>query len=200
MFLLFVLVFVYVFSCLPLHSLCDVLFVVDFNVDYPPWCELVMYKYGYGVIEAINASAMRWTWYQASDGVVYDDMIITQQFPVQPWVLPTPSPSSGPSSSLNLEDWGITGGVFLFILLVFIVFRRCLWRTMDPQAEVLDENSKIPADFVVRTSSTDSGYTRGDRLKSVLEMSPPLDMMHATMEVGNPMVSGDGVVSECPDL
>jgi hypothetical protein len=132
----------------------------------------------------VNASTMRWTWYQSSDGVVYDDLIITQEYPVKPWVLPTDSDSASKNNDIeDWEDWGVAGGTLVVILIVFFVGRKYLWRTvLSPSAGVIEEShydGKAPAEFA------DAG--REHRMKSV-------EMGQAAVANGDAGVAACGAV------
>jgi hypothetical protein len=64
-------------------------FSVNYVDPYPDWCEQVFYRYGYARVIAYNASYLDWQWVDSEDHIVYDKMVITQDDPTKPFVLPT---------------------------------------------------------------------------------------------------------------
>ena len=95
-------------------------FDVNYVTPYPAWNEMVMYKYGYARVEAVNASYLTWEWVQGSDGVVYDRASITQDG--TPWVLPDTTNGNNSSNNTMLPSYAIAliviGGIFGVILLL----------------------------------------------------------------------------------
>ncbi|CAM9350932.1 unnamed protein product, partial [Ectocarpus fasciculatus] len=53
-------------------------FTENFVEPYPAWCEKVFYQYGYARVIAVNESYLKWEWVDASDNIIYDQMVITQ--------------------------------------------------------------------------------------------------------------------------
>ena len=81
---------------------------------------MVMYKYGYARVEAVNASYMTWEWVQSVDGVVYDRVSISQDG--EQWVLPT---STSSSADVDIPTYGIaliSGGALLIIALSLAMY------------------------------------------------------------------------------
>jgi hypothetical protein len=61
-------------------------------VPAPEWNELTFYKWGYAVVQAVNATYLSWEWVEAGSGSnkVLDRMVIIQDDPAynKPWRLP----------------------------------------------------------------------------------------------------------------
>jgi hypothetical protein len=62
-------------------------FTVNYMEPYPEWNEEVFYRFGYAMVEAVNASYLSWEWIAVIDNVVWDRLVITQNLD-EPWVLP----------------------------------------------------------------------------------------------------------------
>lgn len=60
-------------------------FTKNYENPYPEWCEMVMYKWGYTVVEAVNASYLTWIWKNSETGEVrtifqyYSALIVCMQ-------------------------------------------------------------------------------------------------------------------------
>ena len=63
-------------------------FTKNYVTPFPEWNEMVMYEYGYARVEAVNASFLSWEWVNSETGVIRDRMMLTQEEPTKPWVLP----------------------------------------------------------------------------------------------------------------
>jgi hypothetical protein len=78
-------------------------FTVNYVEPYPEWCEQVFYRFGYAVVETVNASYLSWEWIGALDNIVYDRMVITQNLD-QPWVLPDSTDDDDNNESKDGDD------------------------------------------------------------------------------------------------
>ena len=73
-------------------------FSVNYVTPYPAWNEMVMYKYGYARVEAVNSTYLTWEWVEGATGEVWDRASITQDG--TPWVLPV-TPNNNDDSNNN---------------------------------------------------------------------------------------------------
>lgn len=99
-------------------------FTENFVEPYPAWCEKVFYQYGYARVIAVNESYLKWEWVDASDNIIYDQMVITQTTDFsEPWVLSSQpdddAQTSGNGDSTSLSDVTIA---FIVIGCMFFVF------------------------------------------------------------------------------
>lgn len=89
-----------------------------------------MYKYGYVILEAVNETMLEWKWVQNNNSIIYGRMVITQIYPIQPWILPIPdkpfpSNSNNSKKSLIIVIPIILGLMILIILLCYDT--RVIW-------------------------------------------------------------------------
>lgn len=96
-------------------------FTQNFVEPYPAWCEKVFYQYGYARVLAVNESYLKWEWVDASDNVIYDQMVITQTTDFsEPWVLS--QRDDDPQSSGNGGDNALTDVAISFIVIGCLLF------------------------------------------------------------------------------
>lgn len=92
-------------------------FTKNFVTPYPDWNELVFYRWGYAVVQAVDSSYLSWEWIDSSNDQVIDRMVITQSDPTKPWNL-----SSDSSSSSNNKTNIIIGVVVAGVVLILLIY------------------------------------------------------------------------------
>ncbi len=92
-----------------------------------------MYKFGYVILEAVNETILEWKWIQNSNNEVYGRMVISQPFPLQPWILPNPPQPNNPIISNNNNNQNnqliliivlpIVFGILLIIVVILYIYK-----------------------------------------------------------------------------
>ena len=92
-------------------------FTRNFQTPSPPWCEMVEYQFGLGVLTAHNASHLQWRVLENTQARVIDNLWIVRPNASAPWVLP-PQPPSGSGGISTAQIVGAVAGALAGVGLV----------------------------------------------------------------------------------
>ncbi len=175
------------------------------NKEQPAWNEKNWFKWGYSIIEAVNATQMNFRFIDATNDEVLDRMIITQPDPAlittsTMWECPgtqfkvcagansptpAPSPSPAPISSLaKIENWMKTHQVALFCSLGALFAALAIWWYFIYKAKRADiektRNERANSATVILPSSQHSLLPTEDDMENNIE-NPLVKRVHGDM-------------------
>eukprot|EP00595_Chromulina_sp_UTEXLB2642_P000140 CAMPEP_0196762356 /NCGR_PEP_ID=MMETSP1095-20130614/1766_1 /TAXON_ID=96789 ORGANISM="Chromulina nebulosa, Strain UTEXLB2642" /NCGR_SAMPLE_ID=MMETSP1095 /ASSEMBLY_ACC=CAM_ASM_000446 /LENGTH=371 /DNA_ID=CAMNT_0042113033 /DNA_START=1060 /DNA_END=2175 /DNA_ORIENTATION=+ len=119
----------------------------------PDWNELTFYQYGYAKATAVNESYLDWKWYNSITGELIDHMVITQDNPDTPWVLPTTTNTN------NSNNNGLSTGAVVVISVVStilglgIILGIIYYTFYSSKSIILSSNSNTEKFIVQDTAS-----------------------------------------------